>query len=62
MTRVGIMIKVGGMIKVGIEATGIKVDPNIRREANPTMRIESMTPTLESMTPTLEITTPEAKV
>ena len=54
MTRVGIMISIGGMIKVGTEATRIKIGPNLRKEVNLTMRIGSMTLTLE-------ITTPEAE-
>ena len=54
VTRVGIVISIGGMIKVGTEATRIKIGPNLRKEVNLTMRIGSMTLTLE-------ITTPEAE-
>ena len=54
MTRVGIMISIGGMIKVGTEATRIEIGPNLKKEVNLTMRIGSMTLTLE-------ITTPEAE-
>ena len=61
MTRVGIMISVGGMTKVGTEATRVEIDLNIKKEVNLTMRIGSTTLTLEIITPTLEITTPEAE-
>ena len=54
VTRVGIVISIGGMIKVGTEATRIEIGPNLRKEVNLTMRIGSMTLTLE-------ITTPEAE-
>ena len=54
MTRIGIMINIGGMIKVGTEATRIEIGPNLRKEVNLTMRIGSTTLTLE-------ITTPEAE-
>ena len=54
VTRVGIMISIGGMIKVGTEATRIEIGPNLKKEVNLTMRIENMTLTLE-------ITTPEAE-
>ena len=54
MTRVGIVISIGGMIKVGTETTRIEIGPNLRKEVNLTMRIGSMTLTLE-------ITTPEAE-
>ena len=54
VTRVGSVISIGGMIKVGTKATRIEVSPNLRKEVNLTMRIGSMTLTLE-------ITTPEAE-
>ena len=54
VTRVGIMISIGGMIKVGTKATRIKMGPNLRKEVNLTMRTGSTTFTLE-------ITTPEAE-
>ena len=54
VTRVGIVISVGGMIKVGTEATRIEIGPNLKKEVNLTMRIGSTTLTLE-------ITTPEAE-
>ena len=54
MTRVGIMISIGGMIKVGTEATRMEIGPNLEKEVNLTVRIGSMT-----LTP--EITTPEAE-
>ena len=54
MTRVGIMISIRGMIKVGTEATRIKIGPNLKKEVNLTMRIGSTTPTLEIITPEAE--------
>ena len=54
MTRVGIMISIGSMIKVGTKATRIEIGPNLKKEVNLTMKIWSMTLTLE-------ITTPEAE-
>ena len=52
MIRVGIMISVGGMIKVGTE--GIEIGSNLKKEVNLTMRIGSMTLTLEMTTPEAE--------
>ena len=54
MTRVGIMISIGCMIKVGTKATRIKIGPNLKKEVNLTMK-------MGSMPRTLEITTPEAE-
>ena len=53
MTRVGIMISIGGMVKVGTKATRIEMGPNLRKEVNLTMRIRSTTLTLE-ITPEAE--------
>ena len=54
VSRVGIVISIGGMIKVGTKATRIEIGPNLKKEVNLIMRIGSMTLTLE-------ITTPEAE-
>ena len=54
VTRVGIVISIGCMIKVGTEATSIEIGSNLKKDVNLTMRIGSMTLTLE-------ITTPEAE-
>ena len=52
MIRVGIMISIGGMIKIGTE--GIEIGPNLKKEVNLTMRIGSTTFTLEMTTPEAE--------
>ena len=54
MTRVGIVISIGCMIKVGTEATRLEIGPNLKKEVNLTMRIGSMTLTLETTTPEAE--------
>ena len=52
MIRVGIVISIGGVIKVGTES--IKIGPNLKKEVSLTIRIGSMT-----FTP--DMTTPEAE-
>ena len=52
MIRVGIMISMGGMIKVGTES--IKIGPNLKKDVSLTMRIGSMTFTLEMTMPEAE--------
>ena len=54
MTRVGIVISIGGMTKVETEATGIKIGSNLKKEVNLTMRIENTTLTSEMATPEAE--------
>ena len=52
MIRVGIVISIGGMIKIGAES--IEIGPNLKKEVNLTMRIGSTTFTLEMTTPEAE--------
>ena len=53
MIRVGIVISIGGMIKVGIKS--IDIGPNLKKKVCLTMRIGSTTFTLEMTTPEAEV-------